>query len=162
MCLTLYKATCKPRVADKDIVCYKYLCKLLGYKKLFNTPYRNACVSMGETYTSEIEFGILLTENIDNKSYEGSAWVGEIEKGLHSYGNFKHAYQNANYSADRCVVKCVIPKGSTYYVGTFDSDVLSYASDKLTYVRKYSKLEAKIIMWFSRKSKELKISKFIN
>jgi len=30
-------------------------------------------------------------------------------------------------------IKCVIPKGSTYYVGTFDY-WKSYASDKLTYV----------------------------
>lgn len=73
------------------------------------TYYREADVEVGKTYTSELV-------QVKNT----------IETGLHSYEKIPFAI----YSI---VVKCIIPKGSKYYVGIFGNNV-SYASDTLKYV----------------------------
>ena len=82
-----------------------------GYK----TPYQNAIVRIGETYISELRCEYL----------EAACYI--VREGLHSYAN------RSSYIHHRDVeVECIIPKGASYYVGTFRSDV-SYASDKLVY-----------------------------
>lgn len=67
-----------------------------GYK----TPYLQVNISLGETYTSPI----IVTE------YQN------IDVGLHSY--LMEAVVNC--AENGIIVKCIIPKGSEYYVGTFD------------------------------------------
>ena len=66
---------------------------------------------------------------IDRSSY--------ITKGLHSFAILHDCMNDANswaFTNNKTVlVKCVIPKGSCYYVGEFGGDK-SYASDKLVYV----------------------------
>lgn len=75
------------------------------------TPYKKMIVEMGKTYTSELErYGDL------------------VEQGLHSF----EVLEGADNEAD-VVAKCIIPKGSYYYKGTFDGYV-SFASDTLKYI----------------------------
>ena len=82
--------------------------EIIGYQ----TIYQGFKVKMGETYTSELE-------KIDDS----------IEKGLHSF----ETMEDAKYLS-HVVAKCIIPKGSKYYKGTFLGDI-SYASDRLTYLK---------------------------
>ena len=77
------------------------------------TPYRNFPVEIGKTYESNL---------IKKDEY--------VHEGLHSFKNLDDAKK---YHNGICV-KCIIPKGSEYYEGTF-CDMDSYASNELTYVK---------------------------
>jgi hypothetical protein len=78
------------------------------------THYQNVEIKIGETYKSKLIKNDLL-----------------IDEGIHSFKNLK----DTNYFAikNKIVVKCIIPKGSEYYIGEYDGYV-SYASDTLKYV----------------------------
>jgi len=85
---------------------------LIDYKEnQFVTPYQRVIVEMGKTYRSEIEV---------NKR-------NQIEQALHSYVNIPEDEEFSH------IAKCIIPKGATYYEGTFDGK-RSYASNKLKYI----------------------------
>lgn len=78
------------------------------------TTYQNANVKIGKTYKSELKREPL-----------------EINVGLHSFKNLDDAKRDA-YNI--CIfAKCIIPKGSKYYIGFYKS-YTSYASNKLKYV----------------------------
>lgn len=77
------------------------------------TPYRDFIVEMGKTYDSVL---------VKNDEY--------VNEGLHSY---KNSIDSKRYDYG-IYVKCIIPKGSEYYEGTF-CDMDAYASNKLTYVK---------------------------
>ena len=122
MCLKLGSSKTKPKIATKDIVCYKGLIQL---RDELITPYKRVSIEIGKTYKSIIS----------NKD-------GEIHLGLHSFKTLKELKNWATGSGWRRAwwgkaggeyIKCIIPKGSTYYIGTFDC-WKSYASDALTYV----------------------------
>jgi len=84
--------------------------------KEYITPYREFKVDIGKTYTS------LLEKLSGNRVYVG----------LHSYASLEGL---PKCSDDEITVKCLIPKGSVYYQGTFGGRSLnSYASNKLTYL----------------------------
>lgn len=78
------------------------------------TSIRKANIEIGNSYESKIEFK-----------------DGDIEKALHSYVNIA----NCEYHRDRgeIKVKCIIPKGSIYYIGTYGI-CDSYASNQLKYI----------------------------
>lgn len=128
-------------IAEKDIVCYKFLERMehtdydeslttrilrwIGIKPerkstySYVTPYQCTDVVIGETYTSHLvlEYGC-------------------VEIGLHSFANEKDALSKSKKIVQRLpivIVRCIIPKGSEYCVGTFDVFV-SYASSALTYL----------------------------
>jgi hypothetical protein len=82
----------------------------------YSTPYLNANVSLGEEYESTI----LIYKNT-------------ISKALHSF-KYKNDAMISCYDCGGVTVECVIPKGSTYYVGEFN-DKPSYASNKLKYIK---------------------------
>lgn len=107
MCLELYSDT-KKLIAEEDIECYKILYKEDG---IFRTFYRDFPIEAGKTYESII-------------SKEGY----RIQMGLHSYVDKENAICSNLYTA-----KCIIPKGSEYYLGSFCGKD-SYASNVLKYV----------------------------
>ena len=80
---------------------------------IYKTPYQNAIIEIGETYQSELEINELI----------------EVHIGLHSFAKLTDAINNG----DGVYVKCIIPKGSHYFIGDF-FDSISYASDKITYL----------------------------
>lgn len=92
-------------------------CDGVEIEKKFFTPFRYHQIEIGTTYESELDY----------RSARGS-----VEMGLHSYKSKGPAKSNVNKS-NVFTVKCVIPKGSTYYTGHFGHH-RSYASNKLTYV----------------------------
>ena len=116
----------KPKRATKDICVYKVVedCrdsrfKNDGYFGKIITPYRHFVVALGETYRTKFSY------NAD----------GDVEMGLHTYSN----YETAKNYVDRFgwsptkIVRCVIPKGSSYHIGSFFGRA-SYASTRLKYV----------------------------
>jgi hypothetical protein len=82
----------------------------------FLTPYQDVEIKIGETYKSKLIKNDLL-----------------IEEGIHSFESFKSANYFASFDKNRFVAKCIIPKGSKYYIGNFNG-YDSYASDTLKYV----------------------------
>lgn len=119
MCLDVKRNAIK-RIAFKDIVCYKFL-ELDRNDNTFETPYQHVTVKLGETYKSDLI-----------KNFIGRHW-GEVNRGIHSYKNFEDAKNKAiDFGSDFCVIKCVVPKWSRYYVGSYDSND-SIASSKLRY-----------------------------
>lgn len=119
MCLLIKKSD-KILEATENIVCYKILEK---FNKKYRTPFMEKYVQIRKTYHSEI------TTNIYGD-------MDMINLGLHSFKSLDGVklYQEDN----DIIVKCIIPKGSQYYLGTFGSSSTrsaeSYASDTLTYV----------------------------
>jgi hypothetical protein len=86
-----------------------------------STPYQNAEIKIGETYKSKL---------IKNDSL--------VEEAIHSLKNLESANYFASFNEKRIVAKCIIPKGSEYYVGKYGYNGFdgfdSYASDTLKYV----------------------------
>jgi hypothetical protein len=83
----------------------------------FLTPFQNVEIKIGETYKSElIGYGL------------------SIEDGIHSFKSLEAAKRIASFDKNSFVVKCIIPKGSKYYVGEYGNGHVSYASDTLKYV----------------------------
>jgi hypothetical protein len=83
----------------------------------FLTPIQKAEIKIGETYKSElIKYG------------------SSIEDGIHSFKSLKAANYSASFEEKKIVAKCIIPKGSKYYIGNFNGYV-SYASDTLKYIK---------------------------
>jgi hypothetical protein len=84
----------------------------------FLTPYQDVEIKIGETYKSElIKYDSL------------------IEEGIHSFENFEVANYFTISVKDRIVAKCIIPKGSEYYIGKYSNNgYVSYASDTLKYI----------------------------
>ena len=134
MCLYLKQKQSKPKVAEKAIECYKILRpnKLAG---TYFTPCRDVEVRLGHVYRG---LGLRAVKNLDVRpdSYKYYVSIGFI----HSFRTFKDAEKAINkwkwdYGFNNCViVRCSIPKGSTYYEGVFEDTMIpSYASTAIRY-----------------------------
>ncbi len=123
MCLTIGKNQ-KAVVAKSNITCYKVVKDVNYAQDRFYTLYQSAIVYLGSTYTS-----------ILRKSYY--SYHDDIEEGLHSLTNLKDARKLVKLEkcyGNKTIVRCTIPKGSSYYRGTFaDEKLKSYASDCVVY-----------------------------
>ena len=119
MCLCIKEGDI-PKIAKKDIICYKHIMKNWGE---YFTSYQKKSVKIGNTYHSGLE-----------------RFNNEIHKGLHSYKYKEDAIKESEKWVE-ILAKCIIPKGSKYYEGIFDRSV-ALASDCLKYVeiiKDYSK-----------------------
>lgn len=137
MCLTKTKRL--PRIAIKDIVVYKVLLEVDGNPL---TPFQNYPVEIGKTYTGSFTDCYVSAPHLLYKSY----FLYKIYHYICSIsskditGGYIHSYYN-KLSAKICakywhyfhptyVVKCVIPKGSIYFIGESGYEC---ASTKLRY-----------------------------
>ena len=134
MCLDLNSANDKRHTAEEDIVVYKFLRYYVDetYEE-YTTPYQNKPVEIGSEYTSDL-----------------SGFDDKIIFGLHSFANLEDAISRASVTCDLgiwVVCKCLIPKGSRYYKGTFkiykptQKNVESFASNRLRYLEIINKNE---------------------
>lgn len=87
---------------------------LSNENKVLVTPYQCFVVEIGKTYKSNLE-------NI----------FDEVKIGIHSFVTVKGAIED---DIDSIIVKCIIPKGSKYYLGDFNGIKDSIASDTLKYI----------------------------
>lgn len=150
----------EPKVAEKDIVCYKVL-NVNHYEKHksvdeleFSTPFQRFRVVPGtRRYKAkgdvEIEVVNYLTkERMSNYDYrELREEYGEDNNGLFEWSLTGGAFHSFLYLYDaiqriedfgngNMVVKCIIPKGTEYYEGFFDGNIRSIASKELIITKK--------------------------
>lgn len=92
------------------------------------TPHKHDIVEIGVTYNSCIttQARKFFYTNLDKLDLS-------ISEAIHSYVNLGDCRRAAAFSEKLCVVKCIIPKNSAFYVGKYgESD--GYASSSIKYV----------------------------
>jgi hypothetical protein len=126
MCLRTFQTT--PKVADKDITCYKFFRKkehkefipsrYTYHSVFFNT---NEPWTLNEAYTT---FLYCIEE------------TGLVYNAFHSFKKLTDAQKEAKCFPDVVVAKCIIPENARYYEGNNMSMSLTdgYASDKIKIV----------------------------
>lgn len=97
MCFTIHRDHQEPKIAKRDIVCYKAGFERSSYRA-FEPYYRYHTYWLGQEQP-----------RIDLKPLNG-----EIFEGYHSYSNKKHMYREWRPFYVK-YVKCIIPKGTRYY-----------------------------------------------
>lgn len=119
MCL---KHISEKKIASKDIICYKVIIKFVTIEGInFYTPYRCFIVEIGKEYNSPLC-------KKDNEVYTG----------LHSFRKLKDAENEilSNWDPRRLrIARCIIPEGSEYYEGGFNTHSDAYASNKIKYIK---------------------------
>ena len=119
MCLVTIQL--EPKIADKDIVCYK-LVKRTKIKGIYKSSFQGFEYIIRQLYTNY--FDIKYVDMLIKRRYNLSA----IEEGMfHSYANYLSAI---TILPNLVTLKCIIPKGAYYFEGYFD-DSPSYASSQI-------------------------------
>jgi hypothetical protein len=122
MCLFTYFLN--PKIADKDIVCYKLVVRT-KIKGVYKSSFQGFEYIIRQLYTNniKIEFSYRL---IKSEPFFGHF----VEEGMfHSYAS--NLYPIILSPLPNCaLLKCIIPKGAYYFGGYFD-DAPSYASSQI-------------------------------
>lgn len=144
--MCLYTKQKKQLIAAKDIVCYK----VLEYRKLFNewglySPYARTKFEEGGLY-SDI-YKVVKSycyssgeDMIDKGCFHSIATLKEAKIMLKYIRNVVHPYTTPDYYLR--IYKCIIPKGSAYYIGNYEIEPFinkrakSYASKKIKIIKK--------------------------
>ena len=121
MCLDINHL--KPKIADKDIICYK-LVKRTKIKGVYKSSFQKFEYVIRQLYTSNVDI-----EFIGKFIYYRNCLGYSVEEGMfHSFINpYPGTLSSPLYSA---LLKCIIPKGAYYFEGYFD-DSHSYASSQI-------------------------------
>ena len=127
MCLVT--AQLKPKIADKDIICYK-LVKRTKIKGIYKSSFQKFEYIIRQLYTNNIDirFANKIIKNLDTTRSGLCLYI--IEEGMfHSYAS--NLYPIILSPLPNCaLLKCIIPKGAYYFEGYFD-DSPSYASSQI-------------------------------
>ena len=126
MCLRLEYL--KPKIADKNIICYK-LIKRTKVKGIYESIFQKFEYTIKKLYTNNIsiECSNSVIKHFKIQDIEGRDYY--IEEGMfHSYANCSHSA--LNHAPDEFIVKCIIPKGAYYYKGKYKG-LTSYASSQI-------------------------------
>ena len=113
----------EPRIADKDIVCYK-LVERTKIKGIYKSSFIGFEYIIRQLYTNniKIEFSYKFIK-------DGVIFGYYIEKGMfHSYAS--NLYPILSPLPHCALLKCIIPKGAYYFKGFFES-FPSYASSQI-------------------------------
>ena len=131
MCFEIHAGYKEPFVAKKDVVCYKVM--KTGDNGTYVSFHRYFAYEKNKTYNLEEPMKI---------------YFNEIEYGFHSFTSYNKACSRSNNDP---VIKCVIPKGSTYYYNPCDKEyvadsilILKEVDTPLQFVRK----ALKFFVWF--------------
>ena len=113
MCLILNYI--KPKIADKDIVCYK-LVEKTKIKGIYKSYFQEFEYIIRQLYTNNLDIKFV-NEIIKNLCPSFPHYgVYTIEEGMfHSYTNYLPF--KLSISPDESILKCIIPKGAYYYEG---------------------------------------------
>ena len=127
MCLVINQL--KPKIADKDIVCYK-LVERTKIKGVYISNFQGFEYVIRQLYTNnlDIRFVDKIIKNLDTTRSGLCLYI--IEEGMfHSY--VSHLYPEIlRPLPNHTLLKCIIPKGAYYFEGYFD-DSPSYASSQI-------------------------------
>ena len=127
MCLDINHL--KPKIADKDIVCYK-LVKRTKIKGVYKSSFQRFEYVIRRLYTNnlDIRFADKVIKNLCLSHPHLDIYA--VEEGMfHSYEN--HLYPVILSPLPNCaLLKCIIPKGAYYFEGYFDESP-SYASSQI-------------------------------
>lgn len=131
MCFYIHSKHKTAKIAKKDIICYKilskfntrlYLDNFIHEKGIYFSSIKNYIYNFNENkkYISNIK--------VENANYWNN-YNECIHIGIHSYSSIKRC---RSYPYSRVViVKCIIPKGSTYY---YNPDKQEYVSDTIEFI----------------------------
>ena len=127
MCLDINHL--KPKIADKDIVCYK-LVKRTKIKGIYKSNFQRFEYVIRQLYTNnlDIRFADKVIKNLCPSHPHLNIYA--IEEGMfHSYAS--NLYPVILSPLPNCaLLKCIIPKGAYYFEGIFE-DAPSYASSQI-------------------------------
>ena len=118
-----------PKVADKDIVCYK-LVKKTKIKGVYKSSFQKFEYVIRQLYTNnlDIRFVNKIIKNLDTTRSGLCLYI--IEEGMfHSYASYLYPVILSPLPCG-ALLKCIIPKGAYYFEGYFD-DSPSYASSQI-------------------------------
>ena len=127
MCLDINHL--KPKIADKDIVCYK-LVKRTKIKGIYKSNFQRFEYVIRQLYTNnlDIRFADKVIKNLCPSRPHLGIYVVE-EDMFHSYAS--RSYLVTLSPLPNCaLLKCIIPKGAYYFEGYFDESP-SYASSQI-------------------------------
>ena len=122
MCLFIHHLG--PKIADKDIVCYKFV-ERTKIKGIYKSSFIGFEYIIRQLYTNniKIEFSYKFIKDRVLSGYS-------IEEGMfHSYASNLYPVVSSPLS-NWTILKCIIPKGAYYYEGYFDYSP-SYASSQI-------------------------------
>ena len=123
MCLVTIQL--EPKIADKDIVCYK-LVKRTKIKGIYKSSFQEFEYIIRQLYTNNLD--IRFANKSIKRSFYKCFYI--IEEGMfHSYASYLYPVILSPLPHG-ALLKCIIPKGAYYYEGYFD-DSLSYASSQI-------------------------------
>ena len=127
--MCLYLNHLEPKIADKDIVCYK-LVEKTKIKGVYKSCFQEFEYVIRQSYTNNLD--IKFVDRIINKlrpSYPHYVDAYTIDEGMfHSFTNYMPF--KLFTSPDESILKCIIPKGAYYYKGYFHH-FTSYASSQI-------------------------------
>lgn len=145
--MCLYLKSIKPKIAKRDIVCYKILNRTSCFnwdthevEYMYTTPYQHTPIN---SVNDDIIKGIRCfepdssTPHISSSSdlfcLKGFKWT--MRGGcIHSYRYKKDANFMIN-DFEQVIFECVIPKGTEYYKGIDAIGQENYASKKIRFVK---------------------------
>lgn len=124
MCLETYNK--KPYIANKNIVVYKILRKSLFAE--IESPYRGFVYKLRTLYSTPL--------SVRKSLYSDKLYL--IEEGFHAYTSIDKAKKEIIYFNKAAIYRCIIPKGSLYYINEKNNEIVS------------NQLIVKRKLWFDR------------
>ena len=118
----------EPKIADKDIICYK-LVKRTEIKGVYKSNIQRFEYIIRQLYTNnlDIRFVAKIIKNLDTTRSGLCLYI--IEEGMfHSYAS--NSYPILSPLPHCALLECIIPKGAYYYEGHFHH-FTSYASSQI-------------------------------
>ena len=123
--MCLYVTHLEPKIADKDIICYKHV-RRTKIKGVYVSSIKRFEYVIRQSYTNHtnIKCTPAIIKHIQLANYP---FLSYIEEGMfHSYAMPTKSASSLNY----ITLKCIIPKGAYYFEG-HSSIIPCYASSQI-------------------------------